>query len=91
MSKKIPLNGEPNFTNVSDEKLREYIDFVQQMIFVYKYSDKDKSDLLSEVWKDLSNEQTERMGKSVEEALSHEEVVKIPAVHKIKTVKRIKR
>lgn len=88
LSKKTPIKGKPDFTNISDEKLKGYIDLAQQMIFAYKYCDEEKVRVLTEVWKQMSNEYTERLCnapfiESVEEAPK--------TIHKIKTVKSIKR
>jgi len=59
--KKYAIKGEPDFHNISDEKLKAYLDLIQQMIFSYKYHDKDKSEVLTEIWKELSIEDTERL------------------------------
>ena len=86
--KKVPINGEPDFTNVSDSKLKDYIDMVQQLIFVYKHCDKQKTEILQEMWKEMSNEQCDRKIVQIE---SEPEEVIAPTIHKIKTIKRIKR
>ena len=31
--KRVPIKGEPNFTTISDERLKGFIDLAQQMIF----------------------------------------------------------
>ena len=85
--KKVPNSGEPNFTNVSDSKLKDYLDTVQQLIFAYKHYSKVKTEVLQEIWKDISNEQCDRKCAEIE---SEPEEVAMP-VHKIKMVKRIKR
>ena len=89
------MKGKPDFTTISDSKLKSYIDLAQQMILSYKYCDEEKSRVMTEVWKQLTNEYTDRLCASACEELDHQEeeeqVVVQPAVHKIKMVKRIKR
>ena len=86
------MKGEPDFTLISDEKLREFKDLTQQMIFAYKGCDEEKTRVLSEVWKQLSDECAERTyTSSIAELDSQEQKTVKPAVHKIKLVKSIKR
>lgn len=88
MSKNTPLKGKPDFTRLSDEKLKGYIDLAQQMIFAYQYCDEEKVRVLTDVWKQMSDEYTERMCNA-----PFERVEESPpqVMHKIKTVKTIKR
>lgn len=85
---RVPLKGLPDFTHLSDEKLREYVEFAQQMIFAYEHCDEEKTRVLKEVWKQLSDENTDRLCstpfKRVEESSPS-------VIHKIKTVKTLKR
>lgn len=73
--KKFALKGEPDFHNLSDEKVKSFLDLTQQMIFAYK-GHNDKVKVLQEIWKDLNVEGTERLIVSSEKAGS---VVKAPA------------
>ena len=59
--KKFALKGEPDFHNISDERLKSFLDLAQQMIFAYKGHDDTKVKVLQEIWKDLSVEHTERL------------------------------
>ena len=94
---RIPLKGQPDFTTISDDRLKGFLDLAQQMIFAYKYCDEEKTRILTAIWKELSIEHTDRICKSACEELERqskepkEEEVVPPTVHKIKMVKRIKR
>ena len=94
---RIPMKGLPDFSTLSDERVKEYLDLAQQMIFAYKYCDEEKTRVLTEIWKQLSDEHTDRLCASAcaeldrQEKESKEREVVPPAVHKIKMVKRIKR
>ena len=91
---RIPMKGLPDFTTLSDERVKEFLDLAQQMIFAYKYCDEEKTRVLTEIWKQLSDEHTDRLCASACAELDHQEKEQelVPtAVHKIKTVKRIKR
>ena len=94
MKNRVPIKGQPDFTTISDERLKGFIDLAQQMIFAYKYCDEEKTRVLTEIWKQLSDEHTDRLCASACEELERQEKeqeVVPPAVHKIKMVKRIKR
>lgn len=80
---RTPLKGEPDFTSISDERLKGFIDLSQQMIFAYKHLDEEKTRVFEEVWKQLSNEYTKR--------LCDAPVPVHNSIHKIKTVKTIKK
>ena len=94
--KRVPIKGEPDFTTVSDERLKGFIDLAQQMIFSYKYCDEEKTRVMKDIWKQLSDEQVDRRCSSAiveldrQEKEEQESPIK-PSLHKIKTVKRIKR
>ena len=62
--KKYALKGEPDFHNLSDEKVKSFLDLTQQLIFCYKGVDDTKVQVLREIWKDLSNESVERLCNS---------------------------
>ena len=89
MKKRTPLTGKPDFSSVSDERLREYRDLTQQMLFTYQHCDAEKVRVLTEVWQELSDECTERLCNAPFVQPVEESSPKI--VHKIKTIKCIKR
>lgn len=89
--KRIPIKGEPDFTVISDEKLKGLIGLCQQMIYSYKGVDEEKVRVFTEVWKQLSDESTNRLCQSACEELSKEEETPITIMHKIKKVKPVKR
>lgn len=82
------MKGSPDFTTISDERLNGLIDLAQQMIFAYKYLDEEKVRVFTEVWKDLTNERTERLCNAP--FIEPEKEAPVP-VHKVKMVKPIKR
>lgn len=88
MKNRVPIKGQPDFTMISDERLKGFIDLAQQMIFAYEHCDEEKARVLREVWKQMSDEYTDRLSKApfsppVEESA--------PLIHKIKTVKTLKK
>ena len=90
---RIPMKGLPDFTSLSDEKVKEYVELAQQMIFAYEHCDAEKTRVLTEIWKQLSDEHTDRLcalAHKKSESKEEKEVVP-PALHKIKTIKHIKR
>ena len=68
-SKKVPMKGEPDFTHISDEKLNEYKDFIQQMIHSYKGVSNSDTEVLTKIWNDLKNECAERLCKEAIESV----------------------
>ena len=82
------MKGKPDFSAISDDKLKDYIEVAQQMIFAYQYCDEEKTRVMKEVWKQMSDEYTDRLCNApfIEPA---EECA--PSVHKIKVVKPLKR
>ena len=59
--KKFALVGEPDFHNLSDEKVKSFLDMTQQLIFAYNGYDDEKVKVLREVWKDMSSESMSRL------------------------------
>lgn len=59
--KKYAVVGEPDFCNLSDDKVKSFLDMTQQLIFCYKGVDPEKVRVLESIWKDLSVESTERI------------------------------
>lgn len=91
-SKRIPIKGVPDFTNVSDKRLKEHIDLIQQLIFSYKGVSEEKVKMLREMWKDMSDEYADRLAESAIKEVTHQEEssVDIP-VRRVKFVKPIRR
>lgn len=92
--KKYAVKGEPDFHNVSDEKLKSFLDLTQQMIFAYTHYDDDKVKVLKSIWKDLNEEDSERQSNSACEALDDAEtpvpmLKKVPKVRKSPAKRRI--
>lgn len=71
--KKYAIKGEPDFHYISDERLKSFLDLIQQMIFAYKYHDKEKHEVLCAIWKDLSCEDADRLARSAIEELERQE------------------
>lgn len=89
--KRVPIKGEPDFTTISDERLHGFIDLAQQMIFAYKYCDEEKTRVLQDIWKQCSNEETERICASAIASLERQErEEKAPTMRKIRPVKSVK-
>ena len=94
MSKKTPTKGEPDFSSISDSRLKDYVDCIEKMIFAYQECDAEKSSVLREIWKELSDLHTDRTYSSaIKEMQEHKTVQETEkvVVHKIKMAKRIKR
>jgi len=92
--KKYALKGEPDFHNINDERLKSFMDLIQQMIFAYKIHDKDKVRVLEEIWKELSIEDADRCARSAVEELErqereeNEEVKPAPLLKKVPKVRK---
>lgn len=87
--KRTPIKGQPDFTTLSDEKVKEYRDLAQQMIFAYKYCDEEKTRVMTDIWKQMSDEYTDRLCNAPFVEPVEESAPK--TMHKIKTVKTLKR
>lgn len=90
--KRLPLKGEPNFTAISDSKLREFIDLTEELRFAYEHFDEEKAKVIKAIWKELCIESTNRkVNSSVKELSRQEDRENAPLkVHTIKMAKRIK-
>lgn len=62
--KKYALKGEPDFHNLSDAQVKDYLDMTQQFIFCYQGVDDSKVQVLKSIWKDLSDESVDRLSSS---------------------------
>ena len=77
------VKGKPDFHNVNDERLKSFMDLTQQLIFAYNQIDKEKVSVLKEIWKDLSNENTDRVVTSATKAIEKEpEETEVPKLLK---------
>ena len=70
--RRYAISGEPDFHNLSDDRVKSFMDLTQQMIFCYNQYDSEKVKVLESIWKDLSVEHTSRIANMPE-------VVKTPA------------
>lgn len=61
---RTPVKGKPDFSIFNDERVKSFEDFIQQMIYAYKYCSPEKTAVLEEIWKDLSIECANRVGKN---------------------------
>ena len=56
-----PLKGRPYFGKIKIERLKEFEDFIQEMIFSYRNAeDNNKIEVLEKIYKDISIEFTDR-------------------------------
>ena len=63
MKRPVPLKGHPDFSFLSDKKLKEYEETINAMIVCY--SDfPDKVEMKKNMWKDLKDEYAERLSLS---------------------------
>ena len=88
---RVPIKGEPDFTGMSDKKIKACLEAVQDLLFVYKYCDLKKVEVLSSAWKDLSHEDTKRTAESAFKALDKEENREIKAQKRIIKPVKIRR
>lgn len=90
--KKYALKGEPDFHNISDDRLKSFMDLTQQMIFAYKHHDTEKTKVLEEIWKDLSWEDADRRARSAHEELNKQGVKEVvdpaPLLKKVPKVRK---
>lgn len=57
---RLHLKGTPDFSFLDDKRVREYREFINNMLSSYKdYPDKVK--VLKEIWEDLKNESADRI------------------------------
>ena len=60
MPRKVPMKGSPNFSMLSDEKVREYREFINSMLCCYSEFP-EKCKILREIWSDLKDESADRI------------------------------
>lgn len=88
---KYAIKGQVNFHNVSDEKLKGYLDLIQSLIFEYKDAeDYEKVNVLNRIWKDLASEDTRRLVDSPEVVVKPVGMLgKVPKMKKSPVKRRI--
>lgn len=67
--RKTPEKGLPNFSNLDDNRVREYRDVVNEMIGAFSEFPEEK-EVLTRVWKYLSNECADRVCKLPDSSVS---------------------
>lgn len=95
--KRYAIKGEPDFHNISDERLKSFLDLTQQMIFAYNHHDDAKVEVLKSIWKDLSIEDADRLARSACESIDKGEssgtptplLKKVPKVRKSPAKRKI--
>lgn len=80
----VPEKGRPDFSNLDDKRVREYRDVVNEMIGAFSEFP-DMKAVLTEVWKELSNECAERTA-SMPEIPEKRVVYKKPCILKRSSV-----
>lgn len=88
--KRYAIKGEPDFHTISDERLKSFLDLTQQMIFAYNHHDDAKVEVLKSIWKDLNNEDCDRLARSACEAIDkgENEVSTAPLLKKVPKVRK---
>lgn len=86
--KKYAIKGEPDFHTISDERLKQFLDLAQQMIFAYKYHDKEKCEVLQAIYHDLMCEDVDRLADSAIAELSRQEKQESAIVRKTPKLRR---
>lgn len=75
MKRPVPLKGSPDFSFLSDEKVREYRELINAMLASYgDFPDKKK--LLEEMWSDLNAECANRISELPEEVITKKTLAK---------------
>jgi hypothetical protein len=69
------IKAKPDFRNFEFEDLIDFENMVQKFIFAYKYTDEEYTETLTEIWKDVTEEKTERLARQAAEALEKEKVI----------------
>ena len=70
--RKVPIKGEPDFTAISDDRMREYKDLAQDMIFAYKYCDEKVAEAFKRAYKQISDNLTDRISYDTITSLSEQ-------------------
>ncbi len=88
MQSRVPLKGKP-LSNLSDVKLKQYINMVQDFIYCFRGNDKEKEQVLQEIWKLLTIEEAERTSREFDNAIDNNftDIDKKPKLQKRKLVK----
>lgn len=81
MPGKVPMKGCPDFSMLSDEKVREYRDFINSMLCCYSEFP-EKCAVLREIWNDLKDESADRIADMPEKEPEKKLEKKLSAVRK---------
>lgn len=84
--KTYAVKGQPDFHTIGDDRLKDYRDFAQQMMFSYKGVNPDAVKVLESIWKDLSDEITDRLVESP--SVQTRAVVRPPKALRVSPVRR---
>lgn len=83
--RRVPEKGKPDFSNLDDKRVRKYRDVVNEMIGAFSEIP-DVKKVLTEVWKELSNECAERtvsMPEVAEEKVTYRKPCRIKRSTKV--------
>jgi len=83
--RRFPEKGKPDFSNLEDKRVREYRDVVNEMIGAFSELP-DVKRVLTEIWKELSNECAERivsMPEVSEEKVMHRKPCRLKCSTKV--------
>ena len=79
------VKGKPDFHTISDEKLKSFQDLIQQMLFAYQKESPEKVKVLTEIRKDLVNEDLDRLSEAISKTVDekYDEEVKPTLLKKV--------
>lgn len=78
-----PIKGRP-FSSWSDDKLNDYMKLFQDFIFAYKAENKEKEQLMKEIYKELADEHTDRFDPTPKKEKLKEKKTEKPRAEKPK-------
>ena len=80
--KKYAIKGNPDFHNLGDDRVKDFLDLTQQLIFCYKGVADSKVKVLESIWKDLSDESIDRRANSPVKEIPVTTMRKAPALRR---------
>ena len=89
--KRVAIKGQPDFIRLSDARLKQYSETIQEMIFSYSQFPEEKK-LLTKMWGEINNEKAERLSCDIKDFSenTHRESDAV-LLNRSKTLKRVKR
>lgn len=66
MRNKTPVKGQPDFTTLSDSRVKAYRNLIADMIGSYSQFP-EYTQILTQIWKDLTSENADRISHDTEE------------------------